>query len=439
MMDVATDSTIMPPAKRRRVTVTASRMGIDRAEKALVRLGVASKSSFAKTRLMGKSTVDKFFNQQPIQLDSFQRICEELGEDWKRIAELEPVVEQWGLEESGKVAESIVVEVTADQPMSMKLMAARQITVADRESGKVHCEIVLEGDIASIDAQVQKTLETILRNLSGPTITITDIQAGSIRIRIQGSSKDAARLIDRFTSGKFTEINEFPVEHVEILSQDFLEEAEESSVDNKWDLVREITLHPGSRRQLSGVDLSDVDLSRADLSGADLSGADLSGADLSRADLSRADLSRADLSGADLSGADLSRADLSRADLSGADLSGADLGSGYARAHAYTRAHARASTLALARALARTLAFARALALVVALTLASTSAFVLAIALALALTLAPALAPALARALLTPALAHALDRALTPALDRALDRARARARAPRPRPCPRPR
>ncbi|MEP0873695.1 pentapeptide repeat-containing protein [Trichocoleus desertorum AS-A10] len=317
---------MMPPAKRRRVTVTALPVGIDRAEKSLLRLGFESKSNFAKAQLIGKSTVDKFFNRQPIQLDTFKRICEALKiEDWRSIAELEPLVAQFASEAPGKEVELDVVEAIASQPMTMNLTAARHITIANRENGEVQFEIVLKGDIASIDDQVQKTLETIFRRLSGSTITITDIKAGSIRIKLQGSPEDAARLIDRLNSGELTEIDGLPVEDIQILSQGFLKAVEENSSDKKWYVVQEIISHSAPQRQLSDTDLSEADLRGANLSEADLSGADLGDADLRGADLGDADLSDADLGGANLGDANLRGANLGDADLSDANLGGANL------------------------------------------------------------------------------------------------------------------
>jgi uncharacterized protein YjbI with pentapeptide repeats len=291
----------MTSAKRKRILVTASFNGIERAERCLVRLGFESKSNFATTQLMGKSTVDKFFNQQPIQLSSFQRICEGLGiEDWRSMAQLEPIVEQLPLEES-KAAELDVIKAIAKQTTAVKQSFERRIVVTDRQSGEIEVEIVLEGDIRSIDANFSQTVELLLRTYAGRTITIVDTQPGSIRVRIQGSPEDVVRLLDRLNSGEIAEIDGFAIEDIQILSPEFLEEAEEGSSSTKWDLVQEIVSHSSYfGRRLSGADLSDADLSGADLSGADLSGADLSGADLSGADLSGADLSGADLSGADL-------------------------------------------------------------------------------------------------------------------------------------------
>jgi len=60
----------------------------ERAEKALVRLGLGTKTNFAKARHLSRTTVTKFFNRESIQLDSLQRICEELTLPWSEIVDL---------------------------------------------------------------------------------------------------------------------------------------------------------------------------------------------------------------------------------------------------------------------------------------------------------------------------------------------------------------
>ena len=81
--------------KRKRFLITASIKGVERAEDFLKRRGVSSISAFAKAQLLGKSSVDKFLSRQPIQVDTFIKICEGLEvQDWKELAELEPVLEQ---------------------------------------------------------------------------------------------------------------------------------------------------------------------------------------------------------------------------------------------------------------------------------------------------------------------------------------------------------
>ena len=78
-----TDST--QGRKKKKITYTASPQGIKNAEKALVRLGFESKINFANSISLSRSTITKFFSCQPIQFDSFKRICEALTLDWKEI------------------------------------------------------------------------------------------------------------------------------------------------------------------------------------------------------------------------------------------------------------------------------------------------------------------------------------------------------------------
>lgn len=135
-------------------------------------------------------------------------------EDWRSVAELELIVKQIA-EEDPEEVELDAVEATSVR-LTDVMQVARQITVASRQDGKIRFEIILKGDINSIDAQVQKTLEAIFKSLSGNTITITDVQAGCIKITLQGSPGDVAKLIDQITSGELTEIYGFPVEDTQL-------------------------------------------------------------------------------------------------------------------------------------------------------------------------------------------------------------------------------
>ncbi|WP_321170079.1 pentapeptide repeat-containing protein [Mastigocoleus testarum] len=278
--------------KKKKITYTASEEGVEKAEKALMRLGFGSKSNFAKSQLLSRTTVTKFFNRQPIQLDSFKRICDALKlSNWKEIAGI--IEEAPGSLTIRNCNTSATLEGEEVQTIS------RQVTVIDRQNGTTKVVITLKGDINSVSSG--QILQSILREYSGDTIKITDIQKGSIKLIIEGSQEDIEQLISRIKSKELKEVNGFPIENIRI---------------EKWSLVEMIVSQGAKGRDLSGVDLSDVDLSGVDLSGADLSGADLSGADLIGADLSGADLSGADLSGADLSGANLSGADLSGTNIS---------------------------------------------------------------------------------------------------------------------------
>ena len=320
------DST--PCRKKKKLTITATEKGVDTAEKALIRLGFDSKSNFAVAHL-SRSTVSNFFNQVPIQLDSFKRICDRLKLKWQEIA---------GITENSINSEQIERQVnpSPDIEEGVKLkMLSRTVTVVDEPTQTSKAVITLKGDIDSISNL--QILAFILKEYGGHTIQITDIKEGSIKLIIEGSEEDIERLLIQIKSGELKELDGFPVEDAQILSES--SEDSESS-EQKWRLVEEIVTNQIIGRDLRGADLSDSDvsgaylraanLSEADLSDSDVSGAYLIGAYLIGANLSRANLSRANLIGANLNRANLNRAYLNRAYLNNANLSdsylsGADL------------------------------------------------------------------------------------------------------------------
>ncbi|MFN6537921.1 MAG: pentapeptide repeat-containing protein [Nostoc sp. EkiNYC01] len=298
--------------KKKKITIAASVEGVEVAEKALIRLGFDSKSNFAKSQLLARTTVTKFFQREPIQLDSFKRICEVLKLSWREIA-LIPEQEQLGESHCSSSIDKQGVEST--------LTPYAQVSVIDKQTKKVKIEIRLTGHINSVDNL--KFLEFVLREYSGDSIKITDIKEGSIRLFVEGSPEDIERLVSRINSGELKTVTGFPVEGVQVLSESLNDESAES--DDKWRLVEQIVSQSLNMRHLGGIDLSDADLSSTDLRNADLSSADLSDADLSDANLSDANLSGANLSGAELFAADLRNANLRNANLSSADLSAANL------------------------------------------------------------------------------------------------------------------
>jgi len=302
-----------PCRKKKKLTITATEKGVDTAERALIRLGFDSKSNFAESQRLSRSIVSNFFNQIPIQPDSFKRICDALTLEWQEIA---------GIKESiiNSVPIKIQVNVIPDIEEGVQQeMLGRQVTVIDKHSQKIKAVITLQGDISLISDHL--IFEAILKKYGGDSIHINDIREGSIKLIIEGSEEDIERLLIQIKSGELTELDGFPVEDAQILSES--SEDGESS-EEKWRLVEEIVTN-----QIIGRDLSGVDLSDADLRGACLIDADLSGANLNNADLNSANLSGAYLSGAYLSGAYLNRAYLSGAYLSGAYLSGAYLNRAY--------------------------------------------------------------------------------------------------------------
>ncbi|NER89029.1 MAG: pentapeptide repeat-containing protein [Moorea sp. SIO3A2] len=303
--------------KNKKLTITASSNGIEKAEKALIRLGFNSKSNLAKSQLIGRSTVTKFFNLKPIQLDSFKRICDGLKLDWREIAGIAEANRSEPLTRNDGSNSELLEGVEQGQA------PRRKVTVIDKQSKTIKAVIVLKGDIDSVENL--KFIQSIVRNYSGDSINIIDIQPGSIQLIVEGSPEDIEQLISQIKSGELKELSGFPVQDIEIL-RETSEHDQNHEIDHKWRLVEEIVSHGAVGRNLRGVDLSDADLRCADLRCADLRCADLRGTDLKGVKLRGAKLKGAKLSGTNLIRANLIRgANLILDYLIGTDLIGVNL------------------------------------------------------------------------------------------------------------------
>lgn len=159
-----------PKGNKKKLTLIATEEGVEKAKKALIRLGFESQTNFAQSILMSRTTVSKFFNRKPIQLDSFKRICEELGNlKWQEIA---------GISES-KQLEIIKSKDFGASSLESKGSGStiqRQVTVIDPQTKTKKVVITLKGDIESVTNI--KILQLILREHSGNTIEIQDIKPG---------------------------------------------------------------------------------------------------------------------------------------------------------------------------------------------------------------------------------------------------------------------
>ncbi|MFN6540685.1 MAG: pentapeptide repeat-containing protein [Nostoc sp. EkiNYC01] len=318
-----------------------------------------------------RQTVGKFFARQLVDQSKFQAICHELGLELGDVAELESEPEQLSRSDMD----------TAQQNPSESHQKASSTA---KQSTIRKAIFILSGTIDTVDKAKLKAIEEHLRKISGDAnLTFTDVEEGSIKITLEGSSEGLARLQELFESGELTEVLGIPVEDIQIrdgedsdnneskqfknfsgidlrgidlsgvdlrdynfsdadlrganLSATDLRGAdlkgadlrgtninEKTEIDGKWLLVWETVNHRVEGRDLSNADLSGANLIDADLSGAILISANLTDVNLSGANLSGANLIDADLSGANLSDADL-RASLSSANFSDANLSGADL------------------------------------------------------------------------------------------------------------------
>jgi uncharacterized protein YjbI with pentapeptide repeats len=299
------------PKTKKKITFTASEKGTIKAENSLKRLGFESKSSFATSQRISRSTVTKFFQREPIQLDSFQRICSALTLNWLEIEEMSSETEEL---KRSFILDRNIPDVTVEVGEMTKLR--RQVTVLDSDGDKIKAVITLEGDIDSVDNW--KTFQLILRQYSGYSINIIDVQAGSIRLILNGSSEDIQRIFLLIESGELAKLNGFPITDIELLNV-----SSNTEQDNKWQLVQEIIDHALMERDLRNRDLSDTDLSFTALRSANLYGANLTDANLSNANLTSANLNYANLYGADLRFANLSYANLG-ANLKSANLYGAN-------------------------------------------------------------------------------------------------------------------
>jgi uncharacterized protein YjbI with pentapeptide repeats len=240
------------PITHKRITVIASDKAIKKAERELIRLEFESKSNFAKSQLLARGAVKKFFNRELIQVDTFKRICTGLQLQW--IETLDPNITIKLLQQN-RVVDSETIESLIKQFESEDLTNSEDF---------------------SIEA-VHPSLEEWLEEPENPNYRKWEVIQETVNNSKNYHDLHEADLVDADLSGAYF----------------------------GWaNLVR---------ADLNGADLSGSYLRRADLSEADLSEADLSETNLSEANISRANLDGTNLSGADLSGVTLGRIDLSRA------------------------------------------------------------------------------------------------------------------------------
>ncbi|MGD1713345.1 pentapeptide repeat-containing protein, partial [Dapis sp. BLCC M172] len=183
------------------------------------------------------------------------------------------------------------------------------------EDEEYEISYIISGTAKRKDKTTLKAIEKHLRGiLNAASLTIYDIDEGSMKLFFNGTQEDLEKLENSFKSGELTDIFDIPIEDVSFVE------------DNKQKLALTIAGNVSYtdiaklKSALTGVEQKEIlvqkirsnrkefkilNLAKADLSGADLIGANLSGANLSGADLIGVNLIGANLSGANLSGADL--------------------------------------------------------------------------------------------------------------------------------------
>ncbi|WP_099065822.1 pentapeptide repeat-containing protein [Nostoc linckia] len=335
----------------------ASKQGVEKA-KAAIKVKGWTQEYLAGAAGCSRPIVNKFFARRPVEMRLFQTICTELSLEWDEIAELESESEQLNGADKDKIIQ---------EPSGTTQVLTDKKSYAFAIAGTVSPEDIAK--LKAIIALIQKVSQD-------SSITIVDIERGSIKLILEGSQEGLERLENLFRSGQLEDVLGISVENVEFItlpnstsdknrlaftiagdvaeseiailkaalietSDDTVKRSQSQRLafrgnplrvnlifknlirGNLGDVFR--ILKNLIRADLRGADLSGVNLSGVNLSGADLGDANLFAANLRDADLSAANLGDANLSLAKLGGANLSLANLSCAKLAGADLSNADL------------------------------------------------------------------------------------------------------------------
>lgn len=282
-------------------TLRASTEGLDIVDKARCKKGWNKTSKeWADLAMTSRATLRRFWAGVAISSETFQDICFAAGiENWESITDL-----------------------------------AEKIEHVSR-SGSKRLTFAIAGSIEEIDKQKLDAIVGLLRKLGGDTsIEILDVEEGSIKLILGGSSEGLDRLKDLFESGQLANIFEISVEDVHFLE--------------KRELLQLIRKNGGLGFNLSGVDLSDSNLAGINLVESNLIGADLSNTNLANAHLIIANLTNADLSKANLMNARLMSSNLTSADLSNAYLVNAEMSRSYALYADLSNANLRGANLSVA-------------------------------------------------------------------------------------------
>ncbi len=262
-----------------------------RAERALARLKCKSKSNFAKSISMSSSTVTKFFEGEPIQFDSFQRICQELKlSDWQEVAVIKKKERFMLLEIKDCSSPNFLAKIE-----NMSISSKNQDNEAKKWGLIDKWPLVTEIVNHSV---VNRSLSSV--DLSDADLSDADLSRADLRS---------------------SDLSDADLSHADLRGAD-LRDTNLSSAILKSAYLNGANLRGANLR---GANLNNTNLSNANLSNTYLNGSNLKSVDLICANLSNANLSNANLSNAYLRGANLSNANLSNANLSGTNLNNTEV------------------------------------------------------------------------------------------------------------------
>jgi uncharacterized protein YjbI with pentapeptide repeats/transcriptional regulator with XRE-family HTH domain len=310
----------------------ASKQGVEKA-KAAIKVKGWTQEYLAGAAGCSRPIVNKFFARRPVEMRLFQTICTELSLEWDEIAELESESEQLNGADKDKIIQ---------EPSGTTQVLTDKKSYAFAIAGTVSPEDIAK--LKAIIALIQKVSQD-------SSITIVDIERGSIKLILEGSQEGLERLENLFRSGQLEDVLGVSIEDVEFvtlpnsnpskkrLAFTIAGDVPESEIailkaalaETSDDTVEQSeNQNPISRSNPISLKLVFVNLIRGNLGGSfrifrNLIRADLRNANLRSTYLNNANLSDTNFSGANLSGTNLRSSNLSNANLSNANLSNANL------------------------------------------------------------------------------------------------------------------
>jgi len=343
---------------------------------------IFTNADIAEAAGVDEKTVGRFFRQeQAVDESTARAICQALDVNANEVIDfssrVKPEDKNGHLSNFNECKATDVASTATDDSASV---SEREPNTSDEKRSSY----AVAGTYSQVNEPKIKAILALLKDISEDTsITIVDIEKGSIKLILEASQAGLEKLEKLFKAGKLSQVLDISVEDVCFIDTDTSKSGEEiKSTDKKRlaftiagditqadiaklkaafaqtserevdmedeeksHLIQEIIQNGAQGRNLSGTNLrcanlsdtnlrcaklifanlSSANLSSANLIGANLIGSKLIGANLSYTKLSDAKLIGAKLIGAKLIGANLSYANLSYAKLSDAKLSYAKL------------------------------------------------------------------------------------------------------------------
>ncbi len=191
-------------------SLVATEIGVKRAKDALIDLGITQTVLAEKRLKYSRSTVSNFFNRKPIAHENFTEICIILKLKWRDIAEIaEGEAIQDDAQESSATAASAKSAKQEFQQIDDKVkQVEKQIRLA----------FAIAGTVDQVDQAKLTAILNLLRQITNDaSISIIDIQEGSIKLILTGTPEALVKIQALYRSEELTEVEGIPIEYVDLL------------------------------------------------------------------------------------------------------------------------------------------------------------------------------------------------------------------------------